>query len=578
MSSHLIQGIAVQVDRSQSTVDSSQYFPGDRRDGYPSSFIPEIHRTLLFRIISAVLTFFLVFIIVDYLVLSSFARILVEMETSIDLEMQTKIYYSTSAARDAFSERLSTELLSYPGGKRVALRFDLNNATIKRLRIDPGDKPGDYKIYSIELLSFFGKPIKIEPFDREVKVRGGPDTRVIKTDHHLEITSLGSDPYVIIDTVPSLHNPGLRLATPLVFAVLTYVVVGRIRLSAFQFWTDVRDKKPSSGTNYQALDGLRGLAAIFVLADHCGVPFCDGLGMVGVVVFFSLSGFLLTMPYADNGAKLMDAGYVKSYFLRRIRRIIPMYYVVILAAYFFNHRMEDFIRSALFLQGNTIYWTVQQEMHFYLLLLPVLLLNHLLLKDCRWLIVLVLLAASYGFNHNLLSTYRVYGMGQSVPIFAGIFLSGMAACYLYHIKKVKESVFLRKICSIHLLPVLLFGSVVLIHHFWSFAHNGARCRAGWVLSGDFNYLVAALLFVLVMSDTSCVARWLRVLPLRLIGLVSYSFYLLHPVFASAVKNISKDYFHNSLSNIEVFGCVLIVTFIVSTVTYTFVERPFLKMT
>lgn len=566
----------MQVERSKATVDCSQDIPESHQVEVPPSPQQKVNRILLLRILGAVLAYIIVYVFIDYIALSSFAKILVEMEVSAKPEVKTKIYYSTSSTVDAFSEKLSTDLLPLTVGQRVTHRFDLNNATIKRLRLDPGDKPGIYKIYSIELLSFFGKAIKLEPFDSQLAIRVGPNTRIAIKNDYLEIVSLGQDPYIIVDRVPNIYNPGLRFIAPLIFSVLTYVVVRRMRLSRPKIWHDVHNKKPSSGENYQALDGLRGLAALFVLADHCGLPLCDGLGMVGVVIFFSLSGFLLTMPYATNGKKAINSGYIQSYFLRRIRRVIPMYYAVVPVVYLFHHRIEDALRSALFLQGNSIYWTVLQEMHFYLMLLPVLLLSHLLLRDIKWLICVVLLLVSYGFNHEFLSTYRVYGMGQSLPLFAGIFLSGMAACYFYHIERVRNSAFLQKLCSSHLFTVLLFGAVVLIHHFCSFAHSGARCRANWVLTGNYNYLVAVLLFVLVLSNTSIVARVLNTLPLRLIGLISYSFYLLHPVVVSNIKNVSQDYFRGDLSNIEIFVISLIVTSVVSVVSYTYIERPFLK--
>ena len=97
----------------------------------------------------------------------------------------------------------------------------------------------------------------------------------------------------------------------------------------------------------------------------------------------------------------------------------------------------------------------------------------------------------------------------------------------------------------------------------------------WVLLGNFNYGVAALVFVLVMSESSCVAWVLRSLPLRLLGLVSYSFYLFHPIFIKSFKYLSNNYFYINRGNVGTCAAVLVLTIIVSTVTYTFIERPFI---
>ena len=43
-----------------------------------------------------------------------------------------------------------------------------------------------------------------------------------------------------------------------------------------------------------ALDGVRGIAILLVVADHADVPMLGAAGTVGVTVFFTLSGFLIT--------------------------------------------------------------------------------------------------------------------------------------------------------------------------------------------------------------------------------------------------------------------------------------------
>lgn len=80
--------------------------------------------------------------------------------------------------------------------------------------------------------------------------------------------------------------------------------------------------------HYQILDGLRGVAAIFVVLFHVFEIFSGGdhtkqilnHGYLAVDFFFVLSGFVIAHAYDDRWAK-MD---LKSFFKRRLIRLQPM--------------------------------------------------------------------------------------------------------------------------------------------------------------------------------------------------------------------------------------------------------------
>lgn len=84
-----------------------------------------------------------------------------------------------------------------------------------------------------------------------------------------------------------------------------------------------------------SLTGLRFIAALYVFLFHIEIrwPFSpDGIiqkviaqGAIGMTIFFVLSGFLLAYQYSDRYADK------KSYFLRRLARIYPIYVVAALA-------------------------------------------------------------------------------------------------------------------------------------------------------------------------------------------------------------------------------------------------------
>ena len=76
-----------------------------------------------------------------------------------------------------------------------------------------------------------------------------------------------------------------------------------------------------------ALDGLRGIAIIGVLFFHLGIPKFS-LGWAGVELFFVISGFLITRVLLNTREQ---PNYFRNFFYRRILRIFPIYYLVLIA-------------------------------------------------------------------------------------------------------------------------------------------------------------------------------------------------------------------------------------------------------
>jgi peptidoglycan/LPS O-acetylase OafA/YrhL len=99
---------------------------------------------------------------------------------------------------------------------------------------------------------------------------------------------------------------------------------------------------PAAGGTIPALDGVRGLAILLVLAHNLD-PFEGGgrllqhsvelafnFGWVGVQLFFVLSGFLISGILLDTrGAP----NYYRAFFGRRVLRIFPLYYGVLLVSF-----------------------------------------------------------------------------------------------------------------------------------------------------------------------------------------------------------------------------------------------------
>jgi len=99
--------------------------------------------------------------------------------------------------------------------------------------------------------------------------------------------------------------------------------------------------RAATGRRDPALDGLRGVAILLVFIFHYGGglrstnPIAHALGYfaetgwTGVILFFALSGFLITGSLWDSRD---ERDVLRNFYVRRILRIFPLYYAVILIA------------------------------------------------------------------------------------------------------------------------------------------------------------------------------------------------------------------------------------------------------
>lgn len=154
--------------------------------------------------------------------------------------------------------------------------------------------------------------------------------------------------------------------------------------------------QPIPKRKLDGIDGIRALACLWVFCMHIIYltpelrnsvnPIVRILsnGDLGVAVFFVLSGYLLTMPFWRSYHSQQEKPNIKVYFLRRLARIIPEFYVCILLCAFVANAYSGrwaqvqlgslFTFTAPFLPAmfapsfNIALWSIGVEMHFYFLL------------------------------------------------------------------------------------------------------------------------------------------------------------------------------------------------------------------
>lgn len=295
--------------------------------------------------------------------------------------------------------------------------------------------------------------------------------------------------------------------------------------------------------HYDALDGLRGLAVLVVIASHLsllgfglvpGLPL-GGIGKSGVYLFFVLSAFLLTrMLLERTPAQFADAGLWAAYAVRRVLRIWPLYLVVLflswgltsagVGSWHFQIDTGALLRHLALREGQSVLWSIPVEFKFYLWL-PLMALALATMAHRRWpwavqavVVLLALVLATWlwppaqtGRNDVRLGPYLV------------LFLCGGAAAALD--RGIGRS---SKPVRWGLAGILAIVAVAAsIPEAWS-AISGTpvdlQLNHTWFL---FFGVVWATLLLSVLHGPA----WLRApfasAPMRLLGVVSFSAYLWH---------------------------------------------------
>lgn len=135
-----------------------------------------------------------------------------------------------------------------------------------------------------------------------------------------------------------------------------------------------------------ALDGIRALAVVLVLLQHVRVPGLESVGQVGVTIFFTLSGFLISTILLEE----LDANGSVSlgdFYRRRAARLLPALYALITVVCVVSAISDTKYTSPIFVFGALLYcsnvvewltggsfpgalghtWTLVIEEQFYLL-------------------------------------------------------------------------------------------------------------------------------------------------------------------------------------------------------------------
>lgn len=311
------------------------------------------------------------------------------------------------------------------------------------------------------------------------------------------------------------------------------------------------------------LDGIRGLAILFVLGAHSNF-ISAGFGATGVWLFFVLSGYILSYKLLLSFQNTRFISESISFFIIRIFRILPIYYFVlfIYTIVIWNNNFKLFQMHILFEQAIWLFWTIKTEMLFYLFLpIIVALLSYISKKQIYKIIIAISILFSGYFLTEYLDIIKIHlaALNASWPFYITPFLLGILIAVI-NVKKFNYQNLLLYV-SFTILLLLTIDTDFLISLRQYIGIDGLRIP--WQ-NRELPYLFAAFTVLFSINSNAYLVENKYI---KTFGTVSFSFYLWHTfVLVLLRKNFN-------LESYELFLLTFLITFILSVFSYHLIELP-----
>jgi peptidoglycan/LPS O-acetylase OafA/YrhL len=336
-----------------------------------------------------------------------------------------------------------------------------------------------------------------------------------------------------------------------------------------------------NGRTIPGLDGARALAVMLVIANHFGFEFINGA--LGVMIFFVLSGFLITWIMLKEVGRTGTVS-LRGFYTRRVLRIFPAFYAFWLVAigiallrehpidwaqavsaffYVGNYQMGLFPADGV-LFGHT--WSLSIEEQFYLLWPVVFLLGIRRLRRLPWLLGGIIGAV---WIHRA-ALFVLFGVRQEYIYRAfdtrlDHLMVGCLLAVLLH--RGSLDTFCQRITARRWYPALTLGvlfAAQLLHKSMTFTFT-----VGYALEP---LLAAALLIQLVWFSSEGFWSGFELPVVTYLGRISYPLYLWQQLTLFTSKRLL-----GSQGQLLQFAFAVAVTVLFASASYYIVEKPFLRL-
>lgn len=320
------------------------------------------------------------------------------------------------------------------------------------------------------------------------------------------------------------------------------------------------------------------------------------LGALGVVFFFVLSGFLITYLLLEEKTTTNTIN-IKKFYLRRILRIWPLYFLIFVAGFFIlpkihvldhgylsNYLHENFIQNillylimlpnlalALFKPVPHIgqLWSIGVEEQFYAIWPWLVKYSRNLLNVLIGVIVVCLLTKLF-FQFYFMSNPSNETLLKIKTFIATLKFESMAiggiGAWCVHNKKY-YSFFINK--------ALTLISIVLVLLSVYFTPHALQ---------DGLFLIQSVLFIIVIINVSCSGSITNKLENKLfvfLGNISYGIYMYHMIviaFVIYIMNATGLIISNEFSSqIIIYSMTVGITILLSWISYNYFESYFIRL-
>jgi peptidoglycan/LPS O-acetylase OafA/YrhL len=355
------------------------------------------------------------------------------------------------------------------------------------------------------------------------------------------------------------------------------------------------EQKEEKVIYFPGLNGLRAISAIAVVISHITLglghfglnphifgTYADGnprglsLAGYGVTIFFVLSGFLITFLLLEE--KEHHSVNVRKFYIRRILRIWPLYYLYLSVCLFaiLVLDMELNTNSLLFyifyaanipfiintsLPFLSHYWSLGVEEQFYLFWPWVVRRSGTVLLIC---ILSVALLISTKVYLHLFMPGSVAETAIHVTRFHCMFI-GAAGAILY---KNRNTIFIRftdnKISQLLCWSILLLVALNRFH----------------IASFIDSEIIAFVALVVIIGQINVQNRLINLeLPVMdFLGKISYGMYVIHPLLIFLTGQLFKNFqIQETVKYLMVYGVIMSVTIGLSYLSFRYFENYFMKL-
>jgi peptidoglycan/LPS O-acetylase OafA/YrhL len=359
----------------------------------------------------------------------------------------------------------------------------------------------------------------------------------------------------------------------------------------------------------RGIEGLRALAAVSVLLFHVhryaapdGQPANLGpLNQIfenlraGVTLFFVLSGFLLYRVFAAAALRGRPMPSVRRYLRNRALRIMPAYWVILIAVSIVFQRQLlgrplELLANLLLVQnyvpsytiggaegvGIVPAWSLVVEVSFYLVL-PVL--GYIAVRRARGghaitaafvpviaMFVLGLGAKAWARTMDESDSLTVWN--YALPTHADWFAAGMAVAVALVLHEDGRLPLRRSWLGAAAVAAAIFAAASVK------LHNGGELNPLEQQTPNAVFFALVLAFVVLSSSETRTVRWLSLRPIVFLGLASYSLFLVHDPIIRGFREWGLTFGGTAGFglNVALIGGVAVAC---ASISYLCVERPVL---